>query len=51
MASVRFRLDEDDKTDLEGIAPELASVTGAEVTRRYSGQYAVGFNPLMRSST
>ena len=44
-ASARFRLDEDDKADLEHIAPELAGVTSAEVSRSYAGRYTVGFEP------
>jgi hypothetical protein len=45
VASVRLRLDNDDRADLERIAPELADVTTAEVTRHYSGKLTVGFEP------
>ncbi|MGH3300020.1 MAG: ATP-dependent nuclease, partial [Trebonia sp.] len=45
VASVRLRLDGDDRAALEDIAPELAGVTAAEVTRYYSGERTVGFDP------
>lgn len=45
VASVRFLLDENDRTDLAEIAPALADTKKAQVTRRYSGQYEVGFTP------
>jgi hypothetical protein len=45
VASVRLRLDDDDRTELERIAPELANVTTADVTRHYSGIRTVGFDP------
>ena len=37
MASVRLRLDDDDRAESGGIAPELADVTTDVVTRYYSG--------------
>jgi hypothetical protein len=43
VASVRLGLGDDDRAGLEGIAPELAGVTVAEVTRLYSGVRTVGF--------
>jgi hypothetical protein len=45
VASIQLRLDEDDRANLGNIAPELADVTTAEVTRRYSGHYLIGFTP------
>jgi predicted ATPase len=45
VGSVRLRLDDDDRADLEGIEPELAGVTTAQVTRHYSGRRTVGFEP------
>lgn len=44
-ASVRLRLDDDERANLSGIAPELADVTTVAVTRRYSGVRTVGFEP------
>lgn len=43
VGSVRFRLDDDDRADLQGIAPDLAGVTTVVVTRHYSGRRTVGF--------
>jgi AAA ATPase domain len=51
VASVRLRLDDDDKADLVGVAPELADVTTAEITRHYSGRRTVGFDPPPRMTT
>src|SRR5205823_2112850 len=45
VGSVRLRLDDDDRVELEGIAPELAGVTTVVVTRHYSGLRTVGFEP------
>lgn len=45
VASIRLRLDDDDRAELEDIASELAGVTTAEVTRYYSGHRMVGFDP------
>jgi energy-coupling factor transporter ATP-binding protein EcfA2 len=44
VASVRLRLDDDDRAELEDIAPELAGATTAKVTRYYSGRRTVGFD-------
>jgi predicted ATPase len=51
VASVRLRFDDDDKAELAGIAPELADVTTAVVTRHYSGSCTVGFDPPPRMTT
>jgi AAA ATPase domain len=45
VASVRLRLDPDDQAELSDISSELAKVTHTTVTRRYSGNYTVGFDP------
>jgi predicted ATPase len=46
VASVRLRLDShDDHAELVSLAPALAGVTTAEVTRFYTGGYTVGFDP------
>ncbi|MEP7024649.1 MAG: AAA family ATPase [Actinomycetota bacterium] len=46
VASVRLRVDgHDDHAQLTAIAPDLAGVTTAEVTRFYTGGYTVGFDP------
>jgi hypothetical protein len=46
VASIRLKLDDDDRGHLEAIAPELADTMTAEVTRCYSGRYTVGFVPF-----
>jgi len=53
VASIRLRLDDDDRAELEAITPELADATIAEVTRHYSGLRTVGFepSPAMRAVT
>jgi hypothetical protein len=48
VASVRLLLDDVGRTELEDIAPELAGVTTAEVTRHYSGELRVAFTPAPR---
>lgn len=45
VGSVRLWLDDDDRAQLQGIAPELADVTTVVVTRHYSGSRTVGFEP------
>jgi hypothetical protein len=45
VASIRLRLDDDDRGELVEITSVLANVTVAEVTRCYSGNYTVGFDP------
>jgi hypothetical protein len=45
VASVRLRLDDDDRGELADITTELTDVTSATVTRYYSGEYTVGFDP------
>lgn len=42
VASARFRLSGHDRAELPG---DLSEATTVEVTRRYSGRYAVGFDP------
>jgi hypothetical protein len=45
VASVRLTLDDDEREELEEFHPSLAAAKTAEVTRRYSGKYIVGFDP------
>jgi hypothetical protein len=45
VASVRLRLSKLEQAELRGIAPGLAGVTAVEVTRHYSGDRTVGFDP------
>jgi predicted ATPase len=45
VASARLKLDDDDRAELGADRGELTGVTVAEVTRHYSGEYAVGFDP------
>jgi energy-coupling factor transporter ATP-binding protein EcfA2 len=45
VASVQLLLDDDDRAEVAEIAPELADVTTATVTRCYSGTRTVGFDP------
>lgn len=51
VASVRLRLDDDDRAELGTIGPEFAEVTTAEVTRYYSGRRTVGFEPSLEMPT
>ncbi|MBP2322622.1 putative ATPase [Kibdelosporangium banguiense] len=45
VASVRLLLNDDERAELSEITAALSDVTTAEVTRRYSGKYVVGFTP------
>ena len=45
VASIRLRLDDDDRVELERITPELADATTVVVTRHYSGHRTVSFDP------
>ncbi len=44
-AIVQLKLDDEDRAELAAISAELTDVTVARVTRYYSGQYTVRFNP------
>jgi hypothetical protein len=45
VASVRLKLTNEDQAELAAISVKLTDVTVAKVTRCYSGQYTVGFDP------
>lgn len=45
VASVRLSLNDDDRSSLEEAAPGFAATTQVEVTRRYSGQRSLTFEP------
>lgn len=48
VATARFVLDDAEQKALTAAAPPLGHVKRAEVTRRYSGKYNVGFDPAPR---
>jgi AAA domain, putative AbiEii toxin, Type IV TA system len=45
VASIRLEFDDDDRDNLQQIAPELADAVTTTVTRHYSGRRTVGFAP------
>ena len=51
VASVLLEFDDDDRAELEAIAPDLADVTTVTVTRQYSGMRTVGFEPAPETTT